>query len=231
MKKIALLFLISFGFFYESHAQTTDDATNDAGLWCTFNVEKNLSQKFSLFITQEYRVRENFSQHNLFYTDLGASYKAANFIKISLSYRCIEKFIEDDAISFRHRASLDVLLKKKAGPLGFAFRQRLQSEYRNLHSSELGAIPEWYTRSKLTIKYDLDKPLTPYVACELRYQINNPRSVETNNLWHRVRYIVGLDYKKSDRNTFGVYYLIQKEWNVSVPQNLYILGLEYTITL
>ena len=227
MRKFAFLFLLSTGTASLTHGQ----ATEDAGLWCTFNVEKILNQKFSLFITEEYRVRENFSQHNLFYTELGATIKPADFIKISLSYRCIEKFVEDDAISFRHRVSLDVNLKKKAGPLSFTFRQRLQSEYRNLYSSELGAIPEWYTRSKLTIKYDFDKPVTPYIACELRYQINNPRTVEVNNLWHRARYIVGLDYKKSDRNTFGVYYLIQREWDVSAPQNLYILGLEYTLTL
>ncbi len=227
IKKIALLFIIAIGLTSKSFAQANDDA----GLWCTFNVEKALNQKFSLFITEEYRVRENYSQSNLFYTDLGASFKPTDFMKISLSYRCIEKFIEDDAISFRHRVMLDVLLKKKAGQLSFAFRQRLQGEYRNIYSSELGAIPEWYTRSKLTIKYDLDKPVKPYIACELRYQINNPRSVDVNNLWHRGRYIVGLDYKKSERNTFGVYYLIQREWNLSAPQNLYILGLEYTISL
>lgn len=227
MKKIAILFIISIGFTSQSFAQATDDA----GLWCTFNVEKALNQKFSLFITEEYRVRENYSQSNLFYTDLGASFKPADFIKISLSYRCIEKFIEDNAISFRHRGMLDVVLKKKVGPLAFSFRQRLQGEYRNLYSSELGAIPEWYTRSKLTIKYDFNKPVTPYIASELRYQINNPRSVDVNNLWHRSRFILGLDYKKSDRNTFGVYYLIQREWNISAPQNLYILGLEYTISL
>ena len=226
LRKIIFLFLISVGSISQSHAQ----ATEDAGLWCTFNLEKALNQKFSLFLTEEYRVKENFSQHNLFYTDIGASYKPADFIKISLSYRLIEKFIEDNAISFRHRGTLDVVLKKKVGQVSFAFRQRLQTEYRNFYSSELGAIPEWYTRSKLTIKYDFDKPVTPYIATELRHQINNPRMVEVNNLWHRSRFIAGLDYKKNDRNTFGVYYLIQREWNLSAPQNLYIVGLEYSLT-
>ena len=94
MRKIAIIFIISFGFALQSSAQATDDA----GLWCTFNLEKAFTQKFSLFITEEYRVRENFSQSNLFYTDLGASYKPADFIKISLSYRCIEKFTEDNVI-------------------------------------------------------------------------------------------------------------------------------------
>ncbi len=227
MKKIAFVFLISICFSSSVFAQ----ASNDAGLWCTFNLEKPLNKKFSAFLTEEYRVRENFSRNNLFYTEPGLSYKPTNFLKISVSYRNVQKFIEDNSISIRHRGTLDILLKKKIGNVGIAFRQRLQTEYRNVYSSELGAVPEWYTRSKVTVKYDFGKPITPYIATELRYQINNARMVEVNNLWHRARFIGGLDYKRSDRHTFGLYYLIQKEWNVSAPQNLYIVGLEYSLTL
>lgn len=227
MKKIAILFLFSIGVDSGSFAQ----ATNDAGLWCTFNLEKNVNQKFGLFLTEEYRVRENFSQTNLFYTDLGFFYKPADFIKIALSYRCVEKFTEDNVISFRHRGMLDISLKKKFGNFALSYRQRIQAEVRNVYSSEIGNIPEWYSRSKFQIKYDFDKPVTPYIATELRYQINNPREIESNKLWSRARYFVGLDYKKNDRNTFGVFYMIQQEWNVSAPENLYILGLEYTLTL
>ncbi|HLC83267.1 MAG TPA: DUF2490 domain-containing protein [Bacteroidia bacterium] len=227
MKRIPLVFFILIGVTSNSSAQATDDA----GLWCTFNVEKNLTQKFALFLTEEYRVRENFSQNNLFYTDLGLSYKPADFIKISLSYRCVEKFVEDNTISFRHRGMLDIALKKKFGNFAVSYRQRIQAEVRNVYSSDIGNLPEWYSRNKFQIKYDLDKPITPYIATELRYQINNPRSVESDKMWHRCRGFVGLDYKKNDRNTFGVFYMIQKEWNVSEPQSLYILGLEYTLTL
>ena len=50
-------------------------------------------------------------------------------------------------------------------------------------------------------------------------------------MFHRQRYIVGIDYKKNDRDSFGLYYLYQDEFNVSTPQNIYIVGLEYTISL
>ena len=225
MKKI--IFLLSSAFYTTAFGQ----ASNDAGLWCTFNLEKPLGTKFSVFLTEEYRVRENFTRNNLFYTELGVSIKPVDFMKVSVSYRNIQKFTEDDAISFRHRGTLDIVFKKKFGSIGFAFRQRFQTEYRNIYSSELGAIPEWYTRSKLTVKYDFGKPITPYIATELRYQINNPRMVEIDKLWHRARFIGGLDYKRSDRHSFGLYYLVQREWDVPSPQNLYIVGLEYSITL
>lgn len=184
-----------------------------------------------VFLTEEYRVRENFTQTNLFYTELGAEVRPFNFLKVSLAYRMIEKYLEDKTFSYRHRLMLNITLKQKFGNFVLSYRQRLQSEVRNVYSSDIGSIPEWYSRNKLELKYDLDKPLVPYIATEFRYQINNPRAVQVNNLWHRGRYIAGLNYKKSDKHTFGLYYLLQREFNVSRPQNLYILGLEYSLSL
>lgn len=206
-------------------------STNDAGLWTTCNVEKELKNNFSILLTQEFRLRENFTRLNLFYTELGVAVRPVDFLKVSLTYRTIEKFIFDNTFSYRHRLSLDILLKQKFGNIIVSLRQRTQSEVRNINSSDIGNIPEWYFRERVQLKYDLDKPITPYISTEFRYQINNPRAVESNKLWHRGRYCVGLDYKKSDKHSFGIYYLIQREFNVSAPQNIYIVGLEYSLSL
>lgn len=227
MYKKILLLLIAFLSVTGMFAQATDDA----GLWTTFNLDKKLHDKFSLFLTEEFRLRENFSRVNLFYTDFGAEVRPTKFLKVALSYRLIEKNLIDDNFSFRHRIMLDITLKKKAGKFTLSYRNRTQREVRDVNSSESGYLPEWYSRNKFTVKYELNKHLNPYVAAEFRYQISDPRALESDGLWHRNRYSAGLDYKKSDKHTFGVYYLIQQEYNVSSPQNLYILGLEYSLSL
>lgn len=227
MKKIIVFLFIICGFVIHAFAQST----NDAGLWTTFNVNKKLKKNLSIFLTEEYRLRENFSRTNLFYTDLGVEVKPLNFLKVSLAYRTIQKYLNDNTFSFRHRLMLNITLKHKFGNFGLSYRQRLQSEVRNVYSSDNGSIPEWYSRNKFELKYDLNKPVTPYIATEFRYQINNPRAPEINGLWHRVRYVAGLDYKVSDKHSFGLYYLIQQEFNIAAPQNLYIVGLEYSISL
>lgn len=224
MKKPFLLFLVAIGFNCNLIAQ----ATNDAGLWCTFNLDKKISSNLKVFLTEEYRLRENFTMNNLFYTDIGVSYKPYDFLKVSLAYRNIQKFQVDNSISIRHRAMIDILFKKKIGDFDCSYRQRVQAEVRDVNSSEIGAIPEWYSRSKFQIKYDLDKSITPYIATEFRYQISNPRALESNNIWSRNRYFVGVDYKKNNQNTFGLYYMIQQEYDVTAPNNLYIIGLEYS---
>jgi len=227
MKKTALVFSIYMCITCAAFSQTT----SDAGLWNTFNIEKKLKHNFTVFATEEYRLRENFTRHNLFYTDLGVSVKPYKFLKISLAYRSIQKSLIDDTWSFRHRLMLDISLKKKLGDFAFSYRQRIQSEVRNVYSSDDGARPEWYSRNKFEVKYDLGKRLTPYVSFEIRYQIRNPRALESDFTWHRNRYAAGFDYDIDKRNTFGAYYLIQHEYNISAPQNLYIIGLEYSISL
>jgi hypothetical protein len=220
-------FLIALLFSLTGFSQTTEDA----GLWATFNVDKKLNDKFSVFLTEECRLRENFSMINLFYTDLGVEVRPAKILKVSLAYRLIEKQLFDETYSFRHRMMLDITLKKKFGNFPISFRHRLQSEFRDIYSSETGTDPEWYSRSKLTVKYDFEKKITPYIAVEMRYQIRNPRAIDSDKTWHRGRYSAGLDYKVNDKHTFGLYYLIQKEFNVSAPQNLYIVGIEYSLSL
>jgi len=226
--KRSLLLLFCFICFGTS---AFSQATNDAGLWSTFNLEKKLNEKFSFFVTEEFRLRENFTRVNLFYTDLGVAYQPAKFLKISLAYRLIEKAMIDDSYSYRHRIMLDITVKKKLGNFGISYRHRLQREVRNIQTSEAGFMPEWYSRNKFAIKYDLNKPITPYVAAEFRYQITNPRLVEADHVWSRARYFAGLDYKRNDKHAFGLYYMIQREFNVSAPQNLYIVGIEYSISL
>jgi dTDP-4-dehydrorhamnose 3,5-epimerase-like enzyme len=112
-----------------------------------------------------------------------------------------------------------------------SYRHRLQAEKRNIYVSERGYFTEWYSRNKFSLKYNLNQSFAPYTYIELRYQIHDQRKLESESQLHRVRYATGVDYKIDNKNTFGIYYLIQREWNVLTPNNLYILGLEYSLTL
>jgi hypothetical protein len=227
MKTIVFLLFILLGFVANSFSQSS----NDAGLWTTFNIEKEVKKNVSVFLTQECRLRENFTRLNLFYTDFGLEIHPFKPLKVSLAYRMIDKFLIDNSFSYRHRLMLDISLKQKIGSFSLSYRHRLQSEVRNVYSSNKGGIPEWYSRNKFELKYDLNKHISPYLAAEYRYQIDDIRNDESNGLWHRQRYSIGIDYKKNDKNSYGIYYLIQNEYNVSSPQNIYILGLEYNYKL
>lgn len=225
MKRFILSLLILSSL--SSFGQATK-ASQDFGIWTTINLEKKLSERFSIIITEEFRLRENVSRINLFYSELGVEFRPAKILKFALSYRNTQKNQIDGTYRYRHRFMFDITLKKKFGNFAVSYRNRLQREQRDVYNSENGQLVEWYSRSKFTVKYDLDKPLKPYVAAEFRYQIRNARMVESDNTWHRARFIGGLDYKLNDKSTFGLYYLVQNEFNVKTPQSIYIVGLEFS---
>ena len=203
----------------------------DAGLWTTFNIEYSLNTRTSVLVTQECRLKENYSRLNLLYSNLGFEYRILKSFKAALTYRFVNKYQDDNAMSYRHRLMLDLTLKNKFGKLNVSYRHRLQVEGRDLYSSESGRVPEWYSRNKFEVKYDIEKRYTPYVSAEFRYQFYDPRNVESNSTWHRNRYVTGIDYKINDKNKVGLYYLIQHEYNVSLPETQFIIGLEYSLSL
>jgi hypothetical protein len=229
MKKVFFIFL--FAYCLLPIADCYSQAYPDAGSWNTFNLDKEISKKITALFTQECRIKENFSRLNLFYTNLGIEYKVAKNFKAALVYRWIDKYQDDNTFSFRHRLMLDLTVKHKFGRFTASYRNRTQVEKRDIYSSENGKVAEWYSRNKFALKYDLNRKFTPYASVEFRYQIHDRRNIESESTWHRSRYALGCDYNINTRNTFGVYYLVQQEYNVLLPNDLYIIGLEYSLSL
>jgi hypothetical protein len=77
----------------------------------------------------------------------------------------------------------------------------------------------------------LNKKLSPYFSAETRYQLFDPRRVISQDQWHRIRLQAGFDYKLNKFSKVGMYYLVQRVFNVANIENIYITGLEYSISL
>lgn len=204
----------------------------DAGLWTTFSIDKKINKKFSVSLDQEFRMKENFSKINLFYTNLGATYKFSKTLKASLIYRITQKGNDDNTYGTKHRLMLDVVYKQKlSDKFDFSFRERFQIENNNIYSSKDGKYLETFLRSKAQISYDLTKRISPYFSEEIRVQLHDPRNPESDYGLHRFRTCLGIDYALNKKNKCGIYYLMQHEINVYKPNELYIVGLEYGISL
>jgi hypothetical protein len=128
---------------------------------------------------------------------------------------------------------LDVTARKKFSMFALSERVRYQIEVQDFYTSKKGKLPEQYLRFKTDLKYtNLDK-ISPYISCELRYQLTAPRGDEPlyNYGFHRIRNVVGIEYKLNDIHVLNFYYLIQSEFDISSKENIYIVGLAYTISI
>lgn len=207
--------------------------TQDAGLWTTVSLQKKLNKKISLAIDQEMRFRENFQRLNLFYTNIGIDYKLNKAIKISPSYRTVQKKRLEPGFSYRHRLQLDLNYKKKLNKITLTERVRYQIEVQDYYTSKKGKVPEQYLRFKTDIKYTEHDKVTPYYSCELRYQITSPRGDDPlyNYGFRRIRNIAGIEFKINDVHSLNLYYLFQSEFDISNKESIYIVGLGYNISI
>lgn len=200
----------------------------DFGMWNTISVEKKINKKMSVSIDEEFRLKENLSKINLFYTNLGLNYKLSKKIKASLIYRNTQKAVDGQGYDIKHRLMLDITYKEKLSKkLVFQFRQRFQFENNNIYSSRDGKYIESFLRSKFELGYNYTKKIKAYLSEELRFQLHDPRNPESDYGLHRFRTALGIDYNLNSSNTLGIYYLVQNEIKVYKPNELYILGLQY----
>ena len=102
----------------------------------------------------------------------------------------------------------------------------------DIYSSRKGKIPEDFLRFKTEVKYETGKFWTPYVSSEFRYQITAPRGKlpDYNFGFHRVRNILGIEFKLNDKSTLNLYYVIQREFDIARPENIYITGIQYVFS-
>jgi len=207
---------------------------DDMCLWSKFSIEKSLSSRYSVFITQEFRLRENLTRPDELYIEAGGSVKAGKGLKFTLGYRFSGNYDNQKYYSlgmrYHHRGFVDLDYKVRRGQFTFNFRARLQAEYKNIYSSDKGKVPEWYWRDKFEVKYRAGR-FEPYVGIEPHFQIMDPRNPTGNFTINRLWVIAGIDVSIVKHQTLGIYYMIQREWKMVTPQNKYIIGIEYSINL
>lgn len=198
---------------------------NDAGLWLSLELEKLLTKRLSLEFNHTERIAQNITRWDLAYSDIGLAYKFSKHIAASANYRYINKFNPEYGMDNRHRFYVDLILKKKLKPLEFSWRQRFQNQMEDVFTSEEGRIPHYYTRSKLAIKYDLNK-FTPCIASELYIKLISGEQPLPN----RYRLFGGCNYAINKTNDIEVYYLFDRRFNQKDPLTNYVIGLSYKHT-
>lgn len=196
---------------------------NDAALWADIVLEKRIVPKLTVHFKEAIRVGQNVTQLNYSYSDIGLTFKINKNIQTSLDYRFIRKLQVENYISLRHRVYFTLELKKKLKPFTLNARFIFQSQLEDVYSREKGKIPDYYERTKLTVKYDLNR-FTPYLATELYINIIRWEQLLPN----RYRLFAGFNYELNKMNGLEIYYLFERQFNQKNPLTNYVVGISYT---
>ncbi len=200
---------------------------NDAGLWTTFKLEAKVVKKLNASILQEFRFNENITELGAFFTEAGLEYKINKHFKVEANYRFTQRRKVENYYSYRHRFNFDLKYSKKIKPFELKYRIRFQDQYKDIGRSDDGGVVEYYLRNKLNLQWNLNKAYSPYVSLELFSPLNYPRYAVFDN----IRAMAGMEYAFSKHHNLDLYYMIQKEVNVSRPETYFIIGVGYAYKL
>lgn len=197
---------------------------NDFGLWTSVAVSHRITRNLSVTVEEQVRFDQNVSHVSQFFTDGGFEYAISKSFRAGVYYRFINSNRET-YYSKRHRWYADLSYKVRLKPFQFTLRTRMQQQVEDLHSSDTGRIPSWYSRNKFSARLDLVKKYYPFVSAELYYRIASPG--EERNIVDKVRYQAGINYEFNRIHSLEGYYMIQREYNVNNPVTDYIVGIGY----
>jgi hypothetical protein len=206
----------------------TEQGGNDAALWLNVYLEKKLNSRFNIHINEVVRYNHNLTRMYYSYTDVGTTFKIKDWWHATLDYVFVTnegptKNFTGEFVSIRHQLYFDMAFKRDFGDFRVNYRTMLQAQIKDVYSSKVGAIPNWYFRNKITIKYTLSRRIMPYVASEIYYQF----ATNLGDQFDRARFYAGMFYHLSTNNDLEAYYMIQKQFNIIQPSTDYVIGLGY----
>jgi hypothetical protein len=199
---------------------------NDAGLWASVTAEKKITSQLKISLEEQFRLHENYSQPNIFFSELDLDYRLLKNLSVGIGYRFIQSHEPDNNYSFYHRLILDLTYRIKVNRFKVDLRPRYEREYRKIFSSENGKMGRERVRAKATFKYDFYSRIKPYLATELFMRNKN-----SGFLINQYRLEAGINYEFSKKTTANLFYLTNREVNQKNPTVDYITGLGITFKL
>ena len=219
-------FLLSVG---NGYSQSGD--TSDLESWNSLGLEYKLNKKWSFELEEQLRLDENISEIAEYFTQLETRYSITKKIDIGLGLRYIrENDNEGNVQGYENhfRYNVDALYKHKINDFTLKYRLRYQNKNELGVSSSDGDYAKQYLRLKAAVEYNFKNwKLDPKFAAEIFNRFENGDVDQYN----KYRLTLGTDYKIKNFGKLGIFYRIEKDINVAIPETTNIIGLKYTYTI
>ena len=216
--------------------------SDDFGIWGEVNVEKKLSDKWSLGAGVEYRSRDNVKTSDRWSFGIDASYKLTDWLKLSAGYSLLDdhRYKENDSgkkygdyWGLRHRFNVSLTAAKTFGIVNLSLRERWQYTYRpektvqryytsddseaDEHTYSGKAKHVW--RNRLQVKLKASNLFRPYA---------NVETFVASGL-EKMRYAAGTEIRLNKQHSFDVKYMFQRPFtDDDADVNRHIIGVGYT---
>jgi hypothetical protein len=151
-----------------------DSYTEDTQMRAHFSLETKISKKFTVHLDQQYRFTNNISTFQRGSANIGITYKINKNIRLLADYVYIQRRNNSGYWFQRNWYSGALVLRKDFGYWRLVGRVMLQARNGSVNSKN-EHLTRLYNRDKLSVRYEISKRLTAYVAEEIYIPLNNPQ--------------------------------------------------------
>ena len=202
-----------------------------------------LDKKLDLQLAQQFRLNNNSSRLNNYFTEFGADYEFIKGFKVGLGYRFIRNN-RKSGYNNEHRFNADVSYKHKIERITLGYRFRYQNR------NDIGAAKDDENQiSKYRLRLKLDYNIKnwkfdPYFTTEVFYATETslvnyvPTITEVENIagFQKLRLTLGTSYKINDLFELNGFYRIERDFKTYstvyyTPGTYYIVGFNIEINL
>lgn len=194
---------------------------NDAGLWVSGSLSARVSKKLEVSVAPEFRLKENLTELQSVFTDLGGQYKVTKQFFVNFTQR-ISARANDNFFEMRNRSQLGMGYKFEINNFDLVLQTRYQALI-NSARSETDPDLKSTVRSKVQLKYNGVKKYQFTASYELFHNAGLYGGME----WENWRASLQIERKYEKINFFTLGYIIQRDLSSRVPEMDFVISLGY----
>lgn len=224
-KLLFTLLVITCLFSQNNYGQSED--LNDWESWNSIGLKYKLNKKWSFELQENLRLKEDISEIDKYFTQLGAQYNITKKLKVGIAGRYISKNDNTGNVQGYEnyfRFHIGAQYKHKINEFTLAYRLGYQNK------NELGVddYANQHIRFKAAVGYNIKHwKLDPEISGE----IFNHFEKDEENGFDKYRITIGSEYNMKNYGKIKFYYRFKKQLNETFPETKNIIGLKYTYTI
>lgn len=222
-----VLLLVAFFYSYKPLLAQEYKVTSDIGLWTEISITKSFLKDFSVNVSQQFRLNEDFSEPDDWISEIGLGYKINKNFALEANGRYTKNYKYSEPTQNDYRYNFDLRYDGKlSSDFKLYYRLRYQKEfYGNSVGNQFLHYYETAFRHRIKLGWIKNKPHTIYSSVEIFRLTKKTREP----FYSKYRLWLGDDFKLNP-GKLDAALGIEHQLNDENPYTYYLLKLKYSFS-